>query len=602
MTTSQVDSLILQARDKMTAGQFPEAQKLAEEANRIDPGNPNPYRVLGQISRARGDFKKSEEIFQFLKGHFPGEADIVGELAVTKWAAGEKDEGYDLAKKAKEMDDSSPFVLEALADMASQNAYWPVVIDAYEKLSEQFPDTIRFHGLKAEALQNSQRYEEAAKAFAPFIRIQGENAANLFQMGMFLFQARLFEEAVPWFEKASKMDPENDEPVFYLARCHIQFGDLEKGEVLANKALELTPDSIQALTLLNELRPSVITEVHIERLFAKLEKGVFVGPLEKAMIHLFLGKYFHKAKRYDDAFAQFKEANDERFRVFSKEGIIYEKKLMEENFAETRRIFVPERMKKMAGGGSDSTLPIMIVSMPRSGTTLLEQIISSHSRVFGAGEVTTMSRIFFDLNYKINLDLNKPIEEVIKENAKEWAELYLKELRAPEGVLRATDKLPVNFIHLGLFQAMFPNARAIYIRRHPLDTCLSMYSNNLSHGYAYSAKQDTLGHYFNLHAGLMRHWKENLAMKYLQVDYPDLVENTEEKAREILDFCGLEWEDRVLEFYKGRKSSFTISQVQVSHPINKKGLGRWVPYKKYIGPLIEALDEDIVGPLGVEDV
>jgi len=600
--TQDTQILLQKAQEKIAGGQFGEALVLAQQARDLDPGNPNSYRLLGQLHRALKNYPEALESFELLLGHFPKDGELKAEVALTLYESGQEDEGFEEARAAQELEPDSPFTLEVAANIAKARGALPLAIENYEKLVEKFPGVIRFHGFIAECYGLLQRHEDAARAFENFIKIQGENAGNCYQMAMFLFLARLFEEAVPWFEKAAGFDPKNDEPVFYLARCHIQFGDLEKGKELALKTLALNPGSIHALTLLNELDPKLLTDDNIQTVFKKLEEGGFEEALERAMAHLFLGKFYHKAKEYDKAFAQFSAANDERYQAFSEENTIYDKALMEGNYGEVKKIFTRDRMKKMAGNGSNSEVPILIAAMPRSGTTLLEQIIASHSNVYGGGESTGMGRIFIDLNIKINADLEKPIEDIIRENAAEWAEIYLNELRAPKGVLRATDKMPINFIHLGIFQAMFPKGRVIYIRRHPLDNCMSMFSNNLSQGYAYTARLDTLGHYFNLHADLMCHWRENLDMKYLEVDYPDLVAEPEKKAREILEFCGLPWEDQVLEFYKGRKSAYTISQVQVSEPINKKGLGRWVPYKKHIGELIAALDEDIVGPLGVDEV
>lgn len=601
MNNPKVQTLLEDARLKRTAGEFSAALDLANKAKALDPGDSAPYLIIGQCQRALGDHKAAVETFEFLIGHFPDEADLNAELGLAKWSLGEKETGYQLAKKAVELDASSQFSNEVLGLLAGEYECWPKAIEAYEVLIKLRPDHAAYYYQLCQALNVSYRYEDAAETFSHFIRLMGRTSDNLFQMGMFHFMAKLFEEAVPWFEVAAKADPKNHEPVFYQARCHIQFGDLKTGEALAIKALALKPSSILTLSLLNELNPEEISDGHIQELFERLEKGVFEDELDRAMTHLFLGKYFHKAKDYDTAFGQFKAANDVRFKAFAKEGLVYSKPLMEGNFNETKRIFSKAGMAKMAGGGSKSQVPILIVSMPRSGTTLLEQMISSHSKVRGAGELNAMGRIFFDLNYKINETPGKSVEDIVKENAAAWAEIYLRELKVPDGMLRATDKMPVNFIHLGIFQAMFPNARVIYIKRNPLDTCLSMFSNSLSGSFAYTAKFDTLGHYFNLHCDLMRFWKENLSMKYLELSYTALVEEPEKMAREIMDFCGLDFEDQVLEFYKGRKSAYTLSQVQVSQPINKKGMNRWVPYKKHIGPLIEALDEDIVGPLGVDE-
>ncbi len=597
MNDPDVQTLLERARQKREVGDFTAALELAQKAKQVDPGDSAPYLIIGQCQRALGDHKAAVETFEFLTGHFPDEADLNAELGLAKWSLGEKAEGYQLAKKAVELDGSSQFSNEVLGLLAGEYECWPKAIEAYEVLIKIRPDHPAYYYQLCQAYNVSYRYEDAIKAYNHFIRLKGRSAENLYQMGMFHFIAKLFEEAVPWFEEAAEKDPKNEEPLFYQARCLIQFGDLEAGEALAKKALKLNPNSIHTLALLNELKPDEISKKNIQDLFTLLEEGVFEDANDRALTHLFLGKYFHRAKDYDTAFSQFQASNAARFQSLSEEGLVYSKPLMEGNFNETKRIFSKAGMAKMAGAGSKSEAPILIVSMPRSGTTLLEQMIASHSKVRGAGELNAMGRIFFDLNYKINENPGKAIEEIVKENAGEWAEIYLSGLKVPAGMLRGTDKMPVNFIHLGIFQAMFPNARVIYIKRNPLDTCLSMYSNNLSSSYAYTANFDTLGHYFNLHCDLMRFWKENLSMKYMELSYTELVENPEEKARQIMDFCGLEWEDKVLEFYKGRKSAFTISQVQVSQPINKKGLGRWVHYKKHIGPLIEALDEDIVGPL-----
>lgn len=600
MNNPDIQTLLENARQKRGAGDFAGALDLATRAKALDPGDSEPHHIIGQCQRALGNPGESVKTFKMLVEHFPDGADLHAELGLSTFGTGEKEAGYQLAKKAVELDPNSQFSLEVLGVLASDHECWPKAIEAYEALIKMRPDHAAYYSQLCQAYNVSYRYEDAISAYHHFIRLNGRSAENLYQMGMFHFMARLFEEAVPWFEKAARADPENEEPVFYQARCHIQFGDLKTGEALAKKALKIKPASIHTLTLLNELRPDVISEENIKELKILLEKDNFDGALERALTHLFLGKYHHRAGDYDAAFAQFKACNEDRYRAFAEEGMVYNPALMAGNFAETKRIFSKEGMAKMAGGGSKSEAPILIVSMPRSGTTLLEQIIASHSQVHGAGELNAMSRIFFDLNYKINEALDRPIEDIIKENAADWADIYLGELKVPEGMLRGTDKMPVNFIHLGIFQAMFPNARVIYIKRNPLDTCLSMYSNNLSGSYAYTAKFEDLGHYFNLHCDLMRHWKENLSMKYMELSYAELVEEPEKKARQVMEFCGLEFEDKVLEFYKGRKSAYTISQVQVSQPINKKGLARWRPYKKHIGPLIEALDEDIVGPLGVD--
>ncbi len=358
MDNPEVQKLLEAARVKRGEGDFNAALDLAQKANELDPGDSEPYLIMGQCQRSLGNPAEAAKVFEFLVGHFPDEADLQAELGLSKFGTGEREAGYQLAKKAVEIDPTSQFSLEALGLLASEHECWPKAIEAYEVLIKMRPDHAPYYSQLCQAFNVSYRYEDAIKAFHHVIRLKGRTGDNLYQMGMFHFMARLFEEAVPWFEEAAKVDPENEEPVFYLARCHIQFGDLKTGETLAKQALKTKPSSIHTLTLLNELKPEVISKENIKALEALLKADKFGGALERALTHLFLGKYHHKAKDYDAAFAQFKACNEDRYKAFAEEGMIYNQALMAGNFAETKRIFSKDGMAKMAGGGSKSEVPI----------------------------------------------------------------------------------------------------------------------------------------------------------------------------------------------------------------------------------------------------
>ena len=569
------------------------------EVDRLDPGMPQSLTQRAHIFLATERAGDAVNIFKLLHQHFPNEADTLGELANATFFAGETGNAYELVAQALEMDPDSSYCLEVMGRIAPAAKRWDKAVKAFKKLSKIHPKNPRVYWLWSDVLFKVNEFEQAIKIYRKILDIEPLNYEHATNLGRFYFQARKFEEAEEWHKKALELKPGDDAVLVSLARCAIQAGDLAGGEKLVREALQSVPDSIYAFTLLNDLRPEETNQKTAGLLEEILEKDRFLDPIEKMHTCLFLGKFYHKEKRYNRAFKRFKKYNDLRHEGYQAAGEIYDSAVMEGNIKETKRIFSKQGLKKLEGVGLDSALLVFIVGMPRSGTTLLEQIIATHSKVFGAGEMRSMTRNFMDLNYAINEEPEKDIYDILRDETKGWIDYYMDALNAPKGVLRVTDKMPVNFIYLGMIQTMFPNARVIHIKRNPLDNCLSMYSNDFSETYAYTTKFNTLGHYYNLYADLMTHWKKTLNMKFMEIQYEDLVANQEQKSREVLEFCGLEWEDEVLEYYKAKKAAYTISQVQVTRPINTQGLARWKPYQEHIGELIDALDEDIVGKLGV---
>jgi len=537
MNNKSLQDLIGEARRLQAGGKFQEALTKCFEATRVDAGDAEVLMMMGRLYRDLGQPAESIRIFELLQKHFPDHGDLLAELALSFMVAKDTSKAYELAKQAAELDQESDFCLEALGHIAMAYESWLIAADAYQKLAKLHPENTMVYRYWSNALNTVMHYTEAADVYQNVIRIEGMTWEHAFNMARFYLSARLFEKAKPYYLKAIDLDPKEIGPYLGLARVLIQFGDLEEGEKLVRKVLEIQPGNIYAFALLNDLKPEESNQKVADMLEEKISENRWDGPMDKAHTHLFLGKYYHKEKQFDRAFSNLKAYNDVRAELYQKDGNFYDRRVMEENFAESKKIFSREGLKKLEGCGSDSEMPVFIVAMPRSGTTLLEQIIATHSQVYGGGEMSGMSRIFLELNIKINEDPERDIYDIIRAEAKGWAEMYLESFNAPKGVLRVTDKMPVNFIYCGLIQAIFPNARIINIKRDPLDNCLSIFSNSFSESYAHSARLEDLGHYYNLYAGLMDHWKRTLSMKYLEVVYEDLVENQEAKSREILEFC-----------------------------------------------------------------
>jgi len=258
-------------------------------------------------------------------------------------------------------------------------------------------------------------------------------------------------------------------------------------------------------------------------------------------------------------------------------------------FARITGAFTPELFEGLRVTGHGSELPVFIVGMPRSGTTLIEQVLASHPAVFGGGELLFMQDLilggFAGPNYPADLT------SVPKDTFAKFGGYYAVRLAAlaPQAS-RITDKLPANFRHLGLIRLALPKARIIHVRRDPVDTCFSCYTKLFASGLNYTYDLGELGRYYKAYEALMGHWRVVLpAGAMLEVQYETLVADFEAGARRIVEFCGLDWDERCLRFYETKRAVRTMSEFQVRRPVFASSIGRWRAYEQWLSPLLDAL-------------
>ena len=265
-------------------------------------------------------------------------------------------------------------------------------------------------------------------------------------------------------------------------------------------------------------------------------------------------------------------------------------------FDRIKEVFTKEALdaKRALVKGSDTRAPILVLGMPRSGSTLTEQIISSHSQVFGAGEVRTLNQ---SMNETIVKDFSDSVRfpEVFRFLSQKHADAivsgYLRDVPNWGGSTPYfTDKMLTNFFYIGLINVIMPNARIIHIRRNPVDNCISCFTRLFREDLPYSYDFDDLADYYGKYAGLMDHWRSVLPEgSFHELKYEDLVADTEGKARELLEFIGLPWEDRCLAFYDAKRPVKTASVTQVREPIYTRSVDRWKKYGAAVQPLIDRL-------------
>jgi tetratricopeptide (TPR) repeat protein len=292
-------------------------------------------------------------------------------------------------------------------------------------------------------------------------------------------------------------------------------------------------------------------------------------------------------KRYDEAFAVASRANAIAAKPYNPRHAKLDVDRMIAYFSRRRIQCLPKASYR-------SERPVFIVGMPRSGTSLVEQVLASHPSVFGAGELDFMDRVFRGTLGMLKAQLKEYpecLDALSVHKADGMAQIYLEPLALMNrDAARVTDKLPLNFLHLGMIASLLPGARVIHCIRDPMDTCLSCHLTDLVVGHEFKYDLRHLGQFYRQYERLMEHWKQVLDLPILDVRYEQLVDDAEAQSRRMIEFIGLPWDQRCLQFHKTRRSVATASTEQVRQPMYRTSMQRWRNYEKHLGPLREALE------------
>ena len=309
--------------------------------------------------------------------------------------------------------------------------------------------------------------------------------------------------------------------------------------------------------------------------------------IARSHMHFALGQHFDAHNAPEPAFAHFDAGNRLHARRHPFDRQVFDARI-ERIIKHCTRDFFTARQ----GMGDASERPVLIVGMPRSGTSLVEQIIASHPQAHGAGELNDIGRMARELPVVVGREKRYPecLDHLEPDAAAMLAQRYLGGLdaRAPDAT-RVTDKMPFNMLWLGLIALILPNARVIYCRRNPMDNALSCYFQLFSQGLRFAYDLGHVGHVYRQHERLMAHWREHLPLSMLTVDYEDLVREPESQSRRLIEFTGLDWDDRCLNFHRHARDVRTASVWQVRQPVYQSSLARWKAYEPWLAPLRESL-------------
>ena len=273
----------------------------------------------------------------------------------------------------------------------------------------------------------------------------------------------------------------------------------------------------------------------------------------------------------------------------------YDRHLYDEYFMAIPRCYTRDVIDALKRKTMDSQRLVFIVGMPRSGTSLVEQILASHPDVYGGGELNTLGDIIKQLPDKNNLTSGYPgfVSELTASIVEDAAHQYINYIESIDKKSQlVTDKMPDNFLYLGLINILFPQAKIIHCTRNPYDTCLSCYFQQFSGHYPYAYQLDNLAHYYKAYQKLMSYWHDNLTTPIFELNYETLIEDKENVIRKLLEHCQLDWHEDCLEFNKSSRAVTTASTQQVGKALYKTSVDRWRNYESFLDPLISGLSNN----------
>ena len=433
-------------------------------------------------------------------------------------------------------------------------------------------------------------FAEAVETFRPNFEKMPEAPEKYGYFGNLCFLAGLAEEALGHLGKAHQMSPGNAELPSAMALCHVQLGDFDQANARIREALTIDPGHIRSLVILADIDAGAPSAENIARL-RQVADDQAQHPGNRIDVAFALGKAHLKAREYDQAFASFQAGNELLAAHFKSQGIVYEPKAGEQLFQEIKSFYTREMLGRITPGSAGPRTPVFIIGLPRSGTTLVEQILASHSAVHGAGEYKSLGEFFLQLAQLAAENPQTPKEVILNQVKEAWGREYFQKMNLPQErrVTHTTDKMPLNFPYAGLAYAIFPNARFILLRRHPLDTCLSMYFQPLTESYPASTSLADLGGYYRLFERYLNYWAGVFPENVLEISYEELVADQERVSKKLVAFAGLEWDEACLEYYKNPRSVQTMSNIQVRKPITAENIGRWKHFDRHLKPLKDAL-------------
>jgi tetratricopeptide (TPR) repeat protein len=591
-----------------------QSKKVALKALELDEHNTDALNNLGCTLRDLGQSEEAVKYFRKATDFKPNYYLAHYNLSLALYDLGRFEEAVVAARYTIDFNDTYSKGYSALSAALIECGEFGQAHYAAQKALQLAPDDAESYLNLADVLYLSSQFDDGHAALKEALKREPEDARVYAKLANIYERLDEVENALEAIDKAIELEPEM--PIFLARKAAILqvSNDVDEALVLVDKALDIAPtlmpafitkaESLIAVNRLKEAEETLRQVQNINKKYPPLyltlsnvkrfeseddedfkimlsleEETEKMGLSYTASLFFAIAKGYENVKKYDLAFDYYKKANEAR-----KTLTPYDPEKIPDNYDKFKQDFSINFLTELNEKGFESDEPIFIVGMPRSGTTLTEQIISSHPDVYGTGELPDITRA------------RRKIGALTADNAKEMGELYveLAKKRIKGGPFKKfTDKMPANYLNIGLLNCILPNAKIIHCRRNPLDTCLSNYKQNYMMGQFWSYDLEELGKEYLRYLDLMEYWHEVLPDKVLDINYEDTVNDLENQARKLIDFIGLEWNDACLEPHKQKRAILTASKTQVTKPVYKSSVQKWKRYEKQLSPLVQILKDKV---------
>ncbi len=462
-------------------------------------------------------------------------------------------------------------------------------LSAYRDTLKIEPNNGEVYANMAVVLAELQRFDDAMNAHGRLAALMPDAAITHEVLGKIMLERQDAVGAIEHFRRAVAIDSKLDTAWHGLGTALQSQGEFEEAAKCFRRMLDISPHAGIGVIYrhLFNTGSAAANPTDIERLKTFLREPN-VPAVSRIAAGFALGKALDEAKQFDEAFAYYAEAN---LLVKQQQDLVgerYEPDAVHRLNEQMMEVFTPAYFEERKGWGDPSGLPVFVLGMPRSGTTLVQQIAASHPQIHGAGELSDIA----DITRKLGgTDVKDAAFGWERDGLKAAAQRHIERLQALDGdASRVIDKMPSNAHRLGLIALLFPSARVIFCRRDARDTCLSCYFQWFATGNTFSFDLADCGHEYLATERLMKHWKSVLSLKILDVQYEELVADLEGQSRRLIDFLGVPWDPACLEFYRNQTAVLTSSSWQVRQPIYQRSVGRWRHYERHLGPLLEVLE------------
>jgi len=575
-----VGQLVQHAWQKHQQGDLETAIRLFDQALAIRPKEAILYGLRGMVSLEKGDMDAAIHIVQAGLKLAPGNPHLHNYLGQALGKAGDIAGAEHAFTRAVTLD---PGLIEAWFNLATTQLDYgrpAEAINSYRQVLARTPE----HGLTHIQLAKAHYYMRDLASAEQSLQRAKALGAHPARVGLWLAQILSAQgktaESIHLENETIKQigQPADAFGIFNeLAETELHVGRFETAEAWLKKAISCFPNAPEPYCKLSKTHKFKESDSALVEKMESLLPGAAFN--DRRELEFSLGKVYSDLGDHDAAFQHYKAGNDLVRSIVEPNlsAYIREADRLIDLFSSSRIAHLPS--------GSESDLPILIIGAPRSGTTLVEMLVCSHSKISSAGESIFWSRAGSSIMNTFPSNYSEKIAQKI-------AQQYISHLREHSATAKfVVDKMPENFWYLGLIHSILPNAKVIHCMRNPVDTCLSLYFQNLSDKHTYKWDLESLAQWFRQYQRLMAHWRATLPPgSFYDLRYESLVEDTEGESRKLLSYLGLDWEEGILDFHKLDRTVFTASKWQVRQQVYKTSKERWRRYEKHIGPLLDLLE------------